>query len=330
MRFSTSKARFGNIRDLLFIWILLLSLCVCIRARATDIIINNEGSLAYVVDDEDLLRLNLTDRTATKIPIKLPGTEEAFQLIGFAPAGQVLGFFDSKVWSFDARNNQMQTLFSAPPGEEIRWAVQQFPSSNILVSLFPKNYDAGRDKPDLSFSVRGLVKLSWHDSGVKHERVKPRREVLPFGGVFDSHGHFFFPLRDVYQARLDEDYDLEGGRCLPVSSERVFTGGASSWTYGARSIAVSDKKIYVYINRLDGSGAGYVVRFQKRRMSATEGYEDIVAHFAADLGSMEILQDDVTRAVLGASANGKYVLIRSNEKWFIIDDDRTPQPLDLK
>jgi len=150
-------------------------------------------------------------------------------------------------------------------------------------------------------------------------------------------------MRDVYQCHWGED--LDGGRCLPVSTERVFTGGGSPSTFGARSIAVSKQMIYVFINRLGGNGPGFLVRFPKPRLPESADlfdnpdgrYRQVITLYANSLRSMEILQTNVSDKALCASANGDHVLIGrrlwsqpSERQWFKITNDGKPDPLPLK
>jgi len=213
-----------------------------------------------------------------------------------------------------------------------------------LVSLAPKDYPADSSEETLSFSIHDLVKLTWRGEKIAQERIHTRREVLPPGAVFDNSDSLFFPMRDVYQCRWGED--LDGGRCLPVSTERVFTGGGSPSTFGARSIAVSEKMIYVFINRLGGSGPGFLVRFPKLRLPAgadlfdnPDGrYRQVMKLYADSLRSMEILQTNVSDTALCASANGDHVLIgchlfeseHGERQWFKVTNDGKPIPLPPK
>jgi hypothetical protein len=173
--------------------------------------------------------------------------------------------------------------------------------------------------------------VTWRDNQIAQEAIQTRREVLPLGAVFDSDGTLFFPMGDVYQCRLS-DGALEGGRCLPLSTDVVFTAGASPSTLGARSIAVSKKMIYVYVNRLGGSGEGYMVRFHKldqlRSFTNHDDYETIVTICSKALASIEVLQKEVSGLPeLCASANGRHVLMQCNRKWFVITDDGQPVSL---
>jgi hypothetical protein len=93
--------------------------------------------------------------------------------------------------------------------------------------------------------------------------------------------------------------------------------------------------IYVYVNRLGGSGDGYIVRFQKldqlRSFTDKGDYESIVKTCAKALASIQVLQNGVSGIpALCASANGRHVLMKCNEKWLMITDDGQPVSLSFE
>jgi hypothetical protein len=219
----------------------------------------------------------------------------------------------NEVWTYDRTKQAPRTVFTSPKQKKIHYATVQKTAGSVLVSLAPKDYPDNSSEETLSFSIHDLVKLTWKDKQIAQERIRTRREVLPPGAVFDNSDLLFFPMRDVYQCQWNEE--LDGGRCLPVSTEYVFTGGGSPGTFGARSIAVSKKMIYVFINRLGGSGPGFLVRFPKLRLPESADlfddpdgrYRRTMTLYANSLRSMEILQTNVSDTVLCASANGNHV-----------------------
>ncbi len=167
--------------------------------------------------------------------------------------------------------------------------------------------------------------------------------MLPIGAVFDPSGTMYFPMRDVYECQM-HDGELEGGRCLPISTEVVYTAGGSPSSFGARSIAVSKKMIYVFINRLGGSGPGFLVRFPKLRRPGiadlfdnSDGrYRQVMTLYSNSLRSMEIVQTNVSDTALCASANGNYVLVgrhlvgSSARQWFKVTNDGKSNPAALE
>ena len=254
-----------------------------------------------------LTRLDLKQHTSAKINLDSKVTGKEFILAGFAPTGELIGYSQTKVWTYDHSKQAPRVVFASPKQQKIRYATVQIIASSVLISLAPKDYPDDLGEETLSFKIHDLVKLTWHDGQITQKAMRSRREVLPQGAVFDSDGLLFFPIRDVYQCRFSDGVidgnparlinGLEGARCLPLSTEVVFTAGGSPSTLGARSIAVSNKMIYVYVNRLGGSGHdGYIVRFQKldRLEPFTDDYESIVKTCGKALASIEVLQNGVS------------------------------------
>ncbi len=308
-------------------------------------VISDDGSEAFYAEGSTLTQLNLSQNTSAKLNLDSGVTGKEFQLAGFAPAGELVGYSQTKLWTYDPARQTLRTVFTSPKQKKIRYATIQKATSSVMVSLAPKDYPADSSEETLSFSIHDLVKLTWRGEKIAEERIHTRREVLPPGAVFDNDGSLFFPMRDVYQCEMEGD-SLDGGRCLPVSTECVFTGGGSPGTFGARSIAVSGKMIYVFINRLGGSGPGFLVRFQKLRLPESADlfdnpdgrYRQVMTLYANSLRSMEILQTNVSDTALCASANGNHVLIGcqlfgnkpGERQWFKVTNDGRPIPLPLK
>jgi hypothetical protein len=314
-------------------------------------VISDDGLEVYymepVMSDESfrvisctLTRLNLKQNTSAKINLDPRVTGKEFMLAGFAPTGELIGYSQTKLWSYDRSKQALRVVFASPEQQKIRYATVQKATSSVLISLAPKDYPDDSSEETLSFKIHDLVKVTWPDNQIAQEAIRTRREVLPPGAVFDSDGTLFFPMRDVYQCRfikidMPMSDGLEGGRCLPLSTEVVFTAGGSPSTLGARSIAVSKKMIYVYVNRLGGSGKGYMVRFHKldqlRSFTNHDDYETIVTICSKALASIEVLQKEVSGLpALCASANGRHVLMQCNGKWFVITDDGQPVSLSPK
>jgi hypothetical protein len=311
-------------------------------------VISDDGSEAYYMEPVwsdfrviscTLTRLNLIENTTAKINLESRVTGKEFQLAGFAPGGELIGYSQTKLWSYDRSKQALRVVFASPKRQKIRYATVQKATSSVLISLAPKDYPDDSSEETLSFSIHDLVKVTWRDNQIAQEAIRTRREVLPPGAVFDSDDTLFFPMRDVYQCRfikidMPMPDGLEGGRCLPLSTEVVFTAGGSPSTLGARSIAVSKKMIYVYVNRLGGSGEGYMVRFHKldqlRSFTNHDDYETIVTICSKALASIEVLQKEVSGAALCASADGRHVLMQCNGKWFVITDDGQPVSLSPK
>jgi hypothetical protein len=314
----------------------LLLVCFVQVGSAADLVIDNTASTSYYAEGTRLLHIDLKQRKLEKVPVSVGDAETGYDLIGFSPTGDLLGFSAQKVWAFTPQTRSVRTLFSAPAGEQVRYAAIKVPSKSVLVSLFPADYDASKDW-GLSFEVKGLVELTWNGNNVRTQRVTPRREALPPGSAFDNRGTLYFPLDDIYESTMDEDFNLQGGRCIPLSTEAVFTGGGSPSTFGARSIAVSEKMIYAFVSRLGGSSdGGYLLRFRKPRqhrvdLSDENDYAKIMSIYRDSLASMEILESNLASAQLAASPNGKHVLIRCNgNKWFLVSNDGHPEPLDMR
>jgi hypothetical protein len=223
--------------------------------------ISDDGLEAFYVEESTLTQLDLSQNTSTNLNLDSAVTGKEFQLAGFAPAGELIGYSQTSLWTYDPARQALRTVFTSPKQKKIRYATTQKTTSSALASLAPKDYPAESSEETFSFSIHDLVKLTWRGWKIAQERIHTRREVLPPGAVFDNSDLLFFPMRDVYECRWHEE--LDGGRCLPVSTERVFTAGGSPSTFGARSIAVLEKMIYVFINRLGDSGPGFLVRFPK-------------------------------------------------------------------
>jgi hypothetical protein len=306
-------------------------------------VITDDGSEAYYVDNRALIRLDLKQSISAKIDLDGGLTSKEFALAGFAPTGELIGYSKANLWVYDPANHAQRIVFRAPAKEKIRYAAVK--GDATLLSVTPHDHPDDSTNETLSLLVHDLVKLTWNGKDVVKERIHTRREVLPPGAVFDSDGLLFFPMRDIYECKMDES-DLDGRRCLPVSTECVFTGGGSPGTFGARSIAVSKKMIYVFVNRLGGSGPGFVVRFPKQQLPESADlfdnpdgrYRQAMTLYADSLRSMEILQTNVSDTALCASANGNHVLIGCHllasepgeRKWFKVTNDGNPVALDLK
>ena len=300
-------------------------------------VITDDGAEAYYVEMEEgydveraaLIQLNLRQGTSAKINLDESVTGNEFLLAGFAPNGEPIAYSKASLWVFDRSEHAARIIFTASPGEKINYATVQPKTRAILISLAPQ------DHPDestgtLSFCIHDLIKLTWEGNKVQQQKIRTRREVLPQGAVFDGSGSLFFPMRDVYECEMDEQYELNGGRCLALSTEVVFTGGGSPSSFGALSIAVSKKMIYVYVNRLGGSSPdGCMARFRKLGApgaSARDDYKESVRLYSKALASIEVLEKEVGYGILCASANGKHVLMRCNKNWFVINDDGRPIP----
>jgi hypothetical protein len=304
-------------------------------AHANDVVITDDGSEAYEAQEGALTHLDFRQATSTRVKLDTRRAGETFALAGFAPTGELVGYSEARLWAYDSGNQTLRVVFNAGKDDKIRYATAQASEEAVLVSVAPKEYDEQGEAGILSFVVRDIVKLTWDGKKVMQEHLHTGREGLPPGAVFDSDGSLFFPLRDVYHCEFSDGYLMDGGRCLPLSTECVFTAGSSPSTLGARAIAVSEKMIYVYVNRLGGSGEGYMVRFPKPDPPRTElkdhdDYQKILSAYSKALAAGEVLQDQVANAKLCASPNGKHVLMLCNEKWFRIEDDGKPVLQSLK
>jgi hypothetical protein len=297
-------------------------------------VIADDGGQAYCVDGSGILKLDLKQSRVTKINVDEAVTGKEFLLAGFGPTGELIGYSKASLWTFDPVEHAARVIFTAPPDEKIRYATVQPKSHTILISLAPQNHPDDSTNETLSLAIHDLVKLTWSGNEVQQEHIRTRREVLPIGAVFDINGSLFFPMRDVYRCEM-EGNDLNGSRCLPISTEVVFTAGGSPGSFGALSIAVSNKWIYVYVNRLGGSSPdGLIVRFRKdngRVGDHKSAYEGAVALYSKALASMEVVQGESAGGykMLCASANGKHVLWWGG-KWHLIDDDGKPRLLSFR
>jgi hypothetical protein len=294
---------------------------------SSEAVISDDGAEAYYVQESALVRLNLTQGTSARIRLDESVTGDEFLLAGFAPTGELIGYSKANLWAFDRSEHVARRVFAAPTDKKINYVTVQPKSRAILVSLAPHDHPDDVSVGTLSFSIHDLIELTWNGKKMKQKQIRTRREILPQGAVFDTNGSLFFPMRDVYECNMDERYELSGGRCLPLSTEQVFTGGGSPSTFGALSIAVSNKMIYVYVNRLGGSSPdGCMLRFRKLGAPVTDDYKKNVTLCSKALASIEILQKEVGYGILCASANGKHVLMRCDKKWFVINDDGQPIP----
>ena len=295
---------------------------------SSEAVITDDGAEAYYVEESALVRLNLRQGTSARIRLDESVTGNEFLLAGFAPTGELIGYSKASLWAFDRSEHVARRVFAAPPDKKINYATVQPKSRAVLVSLAPHGHPDDVSVGTLSFLIHDLIELTWDGKKVQQKQIRTRREVIPQGAAFDSNGSLFFPMRDVYECDMDEGYELSGGRCLPLSTEQVFTGGGSPWTFGALSIAISNKMIYVYVNRLGGSSPdGCMVRFRKLGAPrATDDYEKNVTLCSKALASIEVLEKGVGYGILCASANGKHVLMRCNKNWFVINDDGRPIP----
>jgi hypothetical protein len=307
------------------------------QVTSSEAVISDDGSLAYCVEESAILQLDLKQRTVARINLDEAVTNKEISLAGFAPNGDLIGYSKANLWEFNPVHRAAKVIFTSPPEAKIRYATVKPKSRAILVSL------AQQDEPDdstdetLRLSVHDLVTLTWRGNDVQQEHTHTRREVLPVGAVFDVNDSLFFPMRDVYRCEMNGN-ELSGSRCLPLSTEIVFTGGGSPGSFGARSIAVSNKWIYVYVDRLGGSSSnGLIVRFRKdndgggEHETANTAYQSAVTRYSRALASMEVVQGKSADGykMLCASTNGRHVLWWGT-KWHLIDDDGKPSLLSFK
>jgi hypothetical protein len=184
--------------------------------------ISDDGSEAYYTEPVwsdfrvigcTLTRFDLKQHTSAKINLDSKVTGKEFILAGFAPTGKLIGYSQTKVWTYDHSKQALRVVFASPKQQKIRYATVQIIDSSVLISLAPKDYPDDLGEETLSFKIHNLVKLTWHDGQIAQKAMRSRREVLPQGAVFDSDGSLFFPMRDVYQCSFSDD--VVDARFLP-------------------------------------------------------------------------------------------------------------------
>jgi hypothetical protein len=290
-------------------------------------IVSDDGTRAYFWEEDHVVAFDLSTGSRRNItdPALRAGGESTLVALR---DNQLVGCSRSTVWTLDPTTNRSNSVVKAKKGEVFRNAVYHPKLQQLWGSIFPAGKEQTTDA--LSFDCSGLQWVSFKDGKIALGREEVRRDLVPLGATFDENGHMYFPLEgDVFKAEsVDGSWDIAGARCVPLSTMEVDTGGGSPSTYGARQVVVSRKHLFLFVNRLGGSGDGFVLRVHKPETADNPGrdeadrYVETLTRYQQTLSTAKVLQAGLVDAELAVSESGKHVVVWSGDNlWKSTDDD---------
>jgi hypothetical protein len=78
-----------------------------------------------------------------------------FELAGFAPTGELIGWSKANLWASDRGNHALRILFTAPIGRNIRYDTR-----SVLISLAPQGHPADSTEETLNLLIHYVIKLT--------------------------------------------------------------------------------------------------------------------------------------------------------------------------
>lgn len=315
------------------------------RANGADAVFSQDGNRIFFAAGK-LKALNLGQpKDLEKVTTSsLFGGEEIIDLTRMAN-GHILCMSAHHVVSYNPQDQQYAKVIDAPANQEFQELALNEKDSILLITLTVERQNEFGDEPLQAFCLRPGDPVPL--------KIYSRRVGAIQDPIFDSHGVLYFSWHgDLWRGKLGVkagDWPDQTATHLMANGQRVKlrailsairiaplgrleTTEFNTQGTGVRSLAFSGSKIYVQVQRINGSGWGSLFTVDRPNKSVDEkidywggNYED----FIEVLSSVKVIDKIETTSFLCASSDGKKVFYHIGRDYWLIENNKKPRKLPL-
>lgn len=304
-----------------------LGLLCCSRATAANAVFAADGTAVFTITDKADFPLDKVDvANSVSTPVKV-ALGKGDMLVGMAAAGSNELYLATRhaLWRWTPDNPRARWVEDAPKQVELVDVACHVPSGRILLATHTKT----QQERCHGFYFKQNQRQPMCCVAIRY----PPGDVLEHP-VFLPDGSFLFSADgDLWHGMLEESEVFKPGgkrefmnllayRYAPIATRETYPGTPSET--GISAMAVSQKKVYVHLSRMYGSGWGSILRLnlpvQKKGMWANlNSAKDIVR----TLNSIEVIEPatDGGWVFLCGSSDGRRVYCDTNPGRQVIGDD---------
>jgi len=316
----------------LSVWLYLFSFSPAIGGDGAILKDNRTAYLSML--DESLLKIDLEDLTSQIISPEDLKAPYNFRVAEISKSGFILGFTATTAYAVDLEKQTSAVLYlDEGPSSSIQDLAYN-PKTGALVLLLDQQEGDATGYPLVHISADLMAK----------RRVFCRRTKHISGINFDTAGNFYFcDMGDLWCGRIEQSSDdphdvLIADRIAPLATYETYVGTSAG--VGGVSVLAAGDYLYVWLERMGGSGWGEIVRMKRMPVQTTHGNVASTVEFARRsakfLQSVEHIVDTGQIAWLVSNASGDLVLgiagggDGDSLKGFLVRNSGKPEHIVLK